>query len=42
VQASLRDRGDLGALARPAVPLVAVSVATTLIGAIAFAFVLTR
>ena len=42
VQASLRDRGDLRALARPAVPLVAVSVATILIGAIAVAFVLTR
>jgi len=42
VQASLRDRGDLGALTRPALPLVAVSVATTLIGAIAVAFVLTR
>ena len=42
VQASLRDRGDLGALARPALPLVAVSVATILIGAIAVAFVLTR
>jgi uncharacterized membrane protein YidH (DUF202 family) len=42
VQASLRERGDLGALPRPAVPLVAVSVATTVIGAIAVAFVLTR
>jgi uncharacterized membrane protein YidH (DUF202 family) len=42
VQASLRERGDLGALPRPAVPLVAVSVATTLIAAIAVAFVLTR
>jgi uncharacterized membrane protein YidH (DUF202 family) len=42
VQASLRDRGDLGALARPALPLVAVCVATTLIAAIAVAFVLTR
>ena len=42
VQASLRDRGDLGALARPALPFVAVSAATTLIGAVAVAFVLTR
>jgi uncharacterized membrane protein YidH (DUF202 family) len=42
VQASLRDRGDLGAVARPALPIVAVSAATTLIGAIAVAFVLTR
>jgi putative membrane protein len=42
VQRSLRDRGDLGALGRPAGPLVAVSVATTLIGAIALAFVLTQ
>ena len=42
VQTSLRDRGDLGALARPAAPLVAVAVATTLIGGVAFAFVLTR
>jgi uncharacterized membrane protein YidH (DUF202 family) len=42
VQTSLRDRGDLGALARPAAPLVAVAVATTLIGGVAAAFVLTR
>ena len=42
VQTSLRDRGDLGALARPAAPLVAVAVATTLIGGVAVAFVLTR
>jgi putative membrane protein len=42
VQKSLRERGDLGALSRPAGPLVAVCVATTLIGAIAVAFVLTR
>ena len=42
VQKSLRERGDLGALARPAGPLVAVSVATTLIGAVAVAFVLSR
>ena len=42
VQASLRDRGDLGALARPALPIAAVSAATTLIGAVAVAFVLTR
>lgn len=40
VQRSLRDQGDLGALVRPAGALVAVSVATTLIGAIALAFVL--
>ena len=42
VQQSLRDRGDLGAVARPALPIVAVSAAATLIGAIAVAFVLTR
>ena len=42
VRAALLDRGDLGGLARPAAPLVAVSVATTLIGAVALAFVLTR
>jgi uncharacterized membrane protein YidH (DUF202 family) len=42
VQASLRERGDLGALDRPAAPLVAVLVATTLIGAVALAFVLAR
>ena len=42
VRTSLRDRGDLGALARPAAPLVAVAVATTLIGGVAVAFVLTR
>ena len=42
VQTSLRDRGDLGALARQAAPLVAVAVATTLIGGVAVAFVLTR
>jgi uncharacterized membrane protein YidH (DUF202 family) len=42
VQASLRERGNLGALARPAAPLVAVSAATTLIGAVALAFVLSR
>jgi uncharacterized membrane protein YidH (DUF202 family) len=40
VQQSLRERGDLGALARPAGPLVAVAVATALIGAIAVAYVL--
>ena len=34
--------GDLGAVARPALPIVAVSAATALIGAIAVAFVLTR
>jgi uncharacterized membrane protein YidH (DUF202 family) len=42
VRASLRERGDLGALDRPAAPLVAVSIATTLIGAVALAFVLMR
>ncbi len=42
VQRSLRDRGDLGAWGHPAGPLVAVSVATTLIGAIALAYVLAR
>jgi putative membrane protein len=42
VQRSLHGRGDLGALARPAVPLVAVSTAATLIGALAVAFVLDR
>jgi hypothetical protein len=40
VQASLRERGDLGALARPALPIAAVATATTLIGAVAVAFVL--
>jgi uncharacterized membrane protein YidH (DUF202 family) len=40
VQRSLHAQGDLGALLRPAVPLVAVSVAATLIGALAVAFVL--
>jgi uncharacterized membrane protein YidH (DUF202 family) len=42
VQRSLRERGDLGELAHPAGPILAVSVATALIGAIAVAFVLTR
>jgi uncharacterized membrane protein YidH (DUF202 family) len=41
VQRSLRDRGDLAAWGHPAGPLLAVSVATTLIGAIALAYVLT-
>ena len=40
VQASLRERGDLGALARPALPILAVAVSTSLIGAVAVAFVL--
>jgi putative membrane protein len=40
VQRSLKAQGDLGALVRPAVPLVAVSVAATLIAALAVAFVL--
>ena len=42
VQRSLRDRGDLAAWGHPAGPLVAVSLATTLIGAIGFAYVLTQ
>ena len=42
VQRSLRERGDLGAWGHPAGPLLAVSVATTLIGAIALAYVLTH
>jgi uncharacterized membrane protein YidH (DUF202 family) len=42
VQRSLHGRGDLRALARPAVPLVAVSTGAALIGSLAFAFVLAR
>jgi uncharacterized membrane protein YidH (DUF202 family) len=40
VQKSLREGSDLRALARPAAPILAVAVATALIGAIAVAFVL--
>lgn len=42
VQRSLHGHGDLGALERPAVPLVAVSTAAVLIGLLALAFVLVR
>lgn len=42
VHRSLHAHGDLGALARPAVPLVAVSTAACLIGALALAFVVAR
>ena len=42
VQRSLHAQGDLGALARPAAPLVAVCSASCLIGALAVAFVLDR
>ena len=42
VQKSLRERGDLGALASPAGPLLEVAVATALLGAVAVAFVLAR
>ncbi|MFL6097014.1 MAG: DUF202 domain-containing protein, partial [Blastococcus sp.] len=40
VQRSLHGQGDLGAVARPAVPLVAISAAACLIGLLAVAFVL--
>lgn len=42
VQRSLHSRGDLGALARPAVPILAVSTAAVLVGTLALAFVLAR
>lgn len=42
VHRSLHTQGDLGGLAHPAVPLVAVSTAAALIGTLALAFVLAR
>jgi putative membrane protein len=42
VQRSLHGHGDLGALARPAVPIVAVSTGAAVIGVLALAFVLAR